>query len=53
MLALLSCCLKLGFEPEVALLFGSLAAAQSVESMGNSFPVNKIKMLKSLKALLS
>ena len=53
MLAILSCCLKLGFEPEVALLFGSLAAAQSVESIGNSVPVNKIKMLKSLKALLS
>jgi sugar/nucleoside kinase (ribokinase family) len=48
MLALLSCSLKSGFEPDLALFIGSLAAAQSVETMGNSTPVNKLQLLKTL-----
>ncbi len=47
MLALLSCLLKKGFDPDLSLFVGSLAAAQSVETIGNSVPVNKIKLLKT------
>jgi len=47
MLALLSCSIKNGFDPDLSLFVGSLAAAQSVETIGNSVPVNKIKLLKT------
>ena len=47
MLALLSCSLKNGFEPDLSLFIGSLAAAQSVETIGNSTPVNKLQLLKT------
>jgi rfaE bifunctional protein kinase chain/domain len=48
MLALLSCSLKKGFDPDLSLFMGSLAAAQSVETIGNSTPVNKVQLLKTL-----
>ena len=47
MLALLSCALKIGMDPNLALFIGSLAAAQSVETIGNSVPVNKKQLLKT------
>jgi len=47
MLALLSCSIKNGFDHDLSLFIGSLAAAQSVETIGNSVPVNKIKLLKT------
>jgi len=47
MLALLSCCLKNGFDAKLSLFIGSLAAAQSVETIGNSTRVNKIQLLKT------
>ena len=47
MLALLSCALKSGFNPNLGLFLGSLAAAQSVETIGNSIPVNKVQLLKT------
>ena len=47
MLALISCCLKSGFDANLSLFIGSLAAAQSVESIGNSIPVNKVQLLKT------
>jgi bifunctional ADP-heptose synthase (sugar kinase/adenylyltransferase) len=47
MLALLSCSLKNGFNPDLSLFVGSLAAAQSVETIGNSVAVNKIQFLKT------
>ena len=47
MLALLSCALKSGISPDLALFIGSLAAAQSVETIGNSLPVNKLKLIKT------
>jgi bifunctional ADP-heptose synthase (sugar kinase/adenylyltransferase) len=47
MLALLSCSLKKGFDANLSLFIGSLAAAQSVESLGNSIPVNKVQLLKT------
>ncbi len=47
MLALLSCSIKAGFDADLALFMGSLAAAQSVETIGNSTPVNKGQLLKT------
>lgn len=49
MLALLSCSLRNGLDIDLSLFLGSLAAAQSVESMGNSVPVNKIQLLKTVE----
>ncbi len=49
MLALLSCSLKVGLGSNLSLFLGSLAAAQSVESIGNSKPVSKTKLLKTFK----
>jgi bifunctional ADP-heptose synthase (sugar kinase/adenylyltransferase) len=47
MLALISCSLKSGFDANLSLFMGSLAAAQSVETIGNSTPVNKVQLLKT------
>ena len=47
MLALVSCSLKNGLDANLSLFIGSLAAAQSVESIGNSTPVNKLQLLKT------
>ena len=47
MLALLSCALKSGFDADLSQFIGALAAAQSVESIGNSIPVNKVQLLKT------
>jgi rfaE bifunctional protein kinase chain/domain len=47
MLALISCSLKSGFDADLSLFTGSLAAAQSVESIGNSTPVSKVQLLKT------
>ena len=47
MLALLSCALKSGFSPDLTLFMGSLAASQSVETIGNSVPVNKVQLIKT------
>ena len=47
MLALISCSMKSGFDADLSLFMGSLAAAQSVESIGNSSPVNKVQLLKA------
>jgi len=48
LLALLSVCLYSGIEEELALFIASLAAAQSVESIGNSKPVSKVDLLKTI-----
>ena len=48
LLALLSCSLKSGLDADLCLFIGSLAAAQSVESIGNSIPVNKVQLLRTL-----
>ena len=47
MLALLSCSIKSSFDPTLSLFVGSLAAAQSVETIGNSVPVSKVQLLKT------
>ena len=52
LLALLTLCLFSNFEEKLALFIGSLAAAQSVETIGNSYPVSKIKLIKTISHLL-
>ena len=52
LLALLSVCLYANLDEKLALFIGSLAAAQSVETVGNSVPVSKIKLLKTISHLL-
>jgi len=51
LLALLSCCLYNQVDLDVALLIGSLAAAQVVETVGNSQTVNKPQLLKALQSM--
>jgi len=52
MLALVGPCLNYKIDYETTLLIGSLAAAQSVETIGNKSPINKIKILKTLENIL-
>ena len=51
-LSLTSLILKESQNKQLALLIGSLAAAQSAEDMGNKNPVNKINLLKHLEHIL-
>ena len=48
LLALLSVCLYSGIEEDLALFIASLAAAQSVESIGNRKSVDKVELLKTI-----
>jgi rfaE bifunctional protein kinase chain/domain/rfaE bifunctional protein nucleotidyltransferase chain/domain len=52
MLSIIALCLRSGFTKELSLLLGSLAAAQSTETIGNKETVSKIKILKSLENML-
>jgi len=52
LLALLSVCLYNNLDEKLSLFIGSLAAAQSVETVGNSVPVSKSKLLKTISHLL-
>ena len=52
MLSIISMCLKCKFDKDLALLTGSLAAAQSVETIGNKESINKIQILKNLENIL-
>ena len=52
MLALLSASLRSGIDEKLSLLVGSLAAAQSVETIGNSQSVRKSNILKTLQHAL-
>lgn len=52
MLGMLSLCLKKNFDKNFSLLVGSLAAAQSVETIGNSASIKKDQILKSIQYLL-
>jgi fructose-1-phosphate kinase PfkB-like protein len=49
MLAIVSLCLKFDLPDDLTLYLGSLAAATSVESIGNSIFVNKNKLLRQLE----
>ena len=52
MLAISAMCLKENLDTNLLLLFGSLAASQVVETIGNSKIVNKIEILKSINYIL-
>jgi len=53
MLSILSICLYKKMDLDLTLLISSLAAAQSVQTIGNKFYVNKISLLKELEHFLS
>jgi len=48
LLALLSVCLYSEIDDDLSLFIASIAAAQSVESIGNSKPVSKVALLKTI-----
>jgi rfaE bifunctional protein kinase chain/domain/rfaE bifunctional protein nucleotidyltransferase chain/domain len=52
LLSLLSVCLFNGIQEDLSLMIASIAAAQSVESIGNSSPINKINLLKTISHFL-
>ena len=52
MLSIVALCLKSSFDGKLALLLASLAAAQSVESIGNKEVINKTQILKTLENIL-
>jgi sugar/nucleoside kinase (ribokinase family) len=52
MLSIIALCLKCGFDRDLALLIASLAAAQSVEIIGNKEAINKIQIIKTLENIL-
>tara|TARA_Y100000591_G_scaffold299732_1_gene292649 strand:+ start:129 stop:1652 length:1524 start_codon:yes stop_codon:yes gene_type:complete len=52
MLSVIGPCIKSNMDFDISLLVSSLAAAQSVESMGNKNSINKIKILKTLENIL-
>ena len=52
MLSMLSICLSLGMSDELCLFLGSIAAAKSVENIGNSYSLSKIDLLKSSNYML-
>ena len=49
MLALLSISLRAGYDERFSLFLGSLAAAQSVESIGNSKSINMYEIVKTIQ----
>ena len=52
MLSIIALFFKCGFTKELSLLGGSLAAAQSAETIGNKETVSKTKILKTLEHIL-
>ena len=52
MLSIIALCLRNGLDRDLALLTASLAAAQSVETIGNSKSVSKNTVLKTLQHIL-
>ena len=52
MLSLISICLQKKIPLDLTLFLGSLAGAQSVESLGNSESLNKFRLLRNLEYLL-
>ena len=52
MLAVLAMCIKNKIDQNLTLLISSLAAAQSVETLGNKNTLSKINMLKTIENIL-
>ena len=49
MLSIISLCLKTKMNNELSLLLSSLAAAQSIETIGNKETIDKTKILKTIE----
>lgn len=52
MLAIMAACLYKNFSEDLSLLVGSIAAAKSVKSIGNKYPISRNDLLKTLEHLL-
>ncbi len=52
MLAIMAACLYRKFSEDLSLLVGSIAAAKSVKSIGNKYPISRNDLLKTLEHLL-
>ena len=52
MLSIIGPCIKSNLDKDITLLIGSLAASQSVESIGNKNSINKTLILRTLENLL-
>ena len=52
MLSISSICLKLNFEPELALFLGSIAASSAVETVGNKETINFLKLDRIIEHIL-
>ena len=52
MLSILSICLKNKIPNDLSLFISSIAAAESVESIGNSKSINRINLLKRIEHML-
>ena len=52
MLSMMSISLSAGLSDELSLFIGSLAAAKSVENIGNSYTFKKVDLLKSVNHIL-
>jgi len=52
MLAIIAACLFKKFSEDLSLLIGSIAAAKSVKSIGNKYPVTRDDLLKTMEHLL-
>ena len=52
MLSIIGPCIKEKVDNDITLLIGSLAAAQSVETIGNKYTINKTKIFKNLESIL-
>ena len=50
--SLISLCIKNKLDSNLSMLLGSLAAAQSVQTIGNKNNIDKIQILKSLDNLI-
>ena len=52
MLSIVALCLKLRLGNKLSLMVSSLAAAESVKTLGNKTSINKVQILKTLDHLL-
>ena len=52
MLSIIGPCIKSKIDNDITLLVSSLAAAQSVETIGNKYTISKVKILKTLENIL-
>jgi bifunctional ADP-heptose synthase (sugar kinase/adenylyltransferase) len=52
MLSIIALCLKSNLKKELVLLIASLAAAQSVKTIGNKESINKTQIVKSLQSII-